>query len=177
MIAFAASADLSWSPAAYCVSTISMSGAFSSMYCVNPSTRCCPVCDVWSCATMAILPLPTSSAMCLAASADAARLSVDTVVTGTSESTPESKAMTGIPRDSASVIIGIDASESRAAKPSASGFLSSAVCSMVSCFSTSVSVSGPSNVTSTSSSAAASSAPCLTACQNWCWKPLETRAT
>src|SRR5690606_15041319 len=118
-----------------------------------------------------------SSTMCFAASAAAASLSVDTVVIGTSDSTPESNATTGMPRDWASAMSGIDASESSAAKPMASGFLSSAVCSMESCLSTSVSVSGPSNVTSTPSSSAASSAPCFTACQNWCWKPLETSAT
>ena len=41
------------------------------------------------------------------------------------------------------------------------------------CRSTWVSLSGPSKVTSTLNSAAALSAPAFTACQNWCWKPLE----
>ena len=55
----------------------------------------------------------------------------------------------------------------------ASGFLSSAACSISICLSTWASVSGPSKVISTPSSLAAFSAPVLTACQNWCWNPLE----
>ena len=41
------------------------------------------------------------------------------------------------------------------------------------CLSTIASVSGPSKVILTLSALAACSAPSFTACQNWCWKPLE----
>ena len=58
----------------------------------------------------------------------------------------------------------------------ASGWRSMAACSICSCESTSVSEAGPSNVMVTPSSFAFSSAPDLTACQNWCWKPFDTRA-
>ena len=52
---------------------------------------------VWSWTTIPTLPLlPISSARCFAASAAAALLSVAAVVTGTSLSTPESNAMTGM---------------------------------------------------------------------------------
>src|SRR5690606_15599646 len=51
-----------------------------------------------------------------------------------------------------------------------------AVVSMSSCWAISVSAAGPSKVTRTPSSFAFSSAPVFTACQNWCWKPFETRA-
>ena len=96
MIAFARSVALSGSPL-YWMSTISMSGSFFSMYSTNPSRRCTPVTLVWSWTTRAILPVwSIRSAMCLAASAAAARLSVVVVVSGTSLSTPESNAMTGI---------------------------------------------------------------------------------
>ena len=115
--------------------------------------------------------------MCLAASAAAARLSVAAVVSGMSLSTPESNAITGIPSPSACSSSGAAAWLSRAAKPMASGFLASTLVSMVICSSTSVSAAGPSKVMRTSCRAASSSAPCLTACQNWCWKPFETMAT
>ena len=56
-----------------------------------------PVWLVWSWTTSATLPLPPiSSDMCLAASAAAALLSVAAVVSGTSLSTPESNAITGM---------------------------------------------------------------------------------
>ena len=97
-IALARSADFAWSPPPYWMSTISMSGSFSSMYSTKPSRRCCPVSEVWSCTTSATLPVwSIASAMCLAASAAAALLSVAAVVSGMSLSTPESNAMTGMP--------------------------------------------------------------------------------
>src|SRR5690606_34777497 len=68
------------------------------------------------------------------------------------------------------------ASGSRAAYAMASGFLSIAAVSISSCWAISVSAAGPSKVILMPSSSAFSSAPCLTACQNWCWKPFETRA-
>ena len=55
---------------------------------------------VWSWTITATLPsLPISSARCLAASAAAALLSVAAVVSGTSLSTPESNAITGMSCD------------------------------------------------------------------------------
>ena len=80
--------------------------------------------------------------MCLAASAAAARLSVAAVVSGMSLSTPESKAMTGMPASFACCSSGPAAWLSSAAKPTASGLLSRAVCSIWICWSTSASVSG-----------------------------------
>jgi hypothetical protein len=47
---------------------------------------------------------------------------------------------------------------------------------MLICASTSVSVAGPSKVMVAPSFSASCSAPFFTACQNWCWKPLETMA-
>ena len=63
--------------------------------------------------------------------------------------------------------------ESTAARQIAAGFLSSAVWNISTCLSTMASVSGPSKVMSTLKSLAAFSEPAFTACQNWCWKPLE----
>ena len=114
--------------------------------------------------------------MCLAASAAAALLSVAAVVTGTSLSTPESNAMTGIFCALAWSISGALALESSAANPIAAGFFWIALVSIVTCCSMSCSVGGPSKVMRAPSAFASSSAPCLTACQNWCWKPLETIA-
>src|SRR5207253_2292915 len=68
---------------------------------------------------------------------------------------------------------GIAALLSSAAKQSAFGFLLIAACSISICLSTCDSFSGPSNVMVTLYCAAAFSAPCRTACQNWCWKPFE----
>src|ERR671934_935091 len=112
-----------------------------------------------------------------AAAAAAAMLSVAAVVTGMSLSTPESKPTTGIFASLNFCSSGIAALLSRAAKPSAEGFLLYAVCSISSCLSTCDSFSGPSNVIVTLYCAAAFSAPCFTACQNWCWKPFEIIAT
>src|SRR5207247_707949 len=68
---------------------------------------------------------------------------------------------------------GIAAVVSSAAKQTAFGFLLIAACSISICLSTCDSFSGPSNVMVTLYCAAAFSAPCRTACQNWCWKPFE----
>src|ERR1700730_14627167 len=103
----------------------------------------------------------------------AAMLSVAAVVTGMSLSTPESKPMTGIFCAWAFCSSGIAALLSSAAKAMALGFLPSAVVSISICLSTIDSLSGPSNVMRTLKSVAALSEPALTACQNWCWKPLE----
>src|SRR4051812_14523022 len=84
--------------------------------------------------------------------------------------------MAGMFCDFAWSISGALAFESSAAKPSASGFFCSALVSIVTCCSMSCSVGGPSNVILAPSFWASSSAPFLTACQNWCWKPLETIA-
>src|SRR3954471_5647400 len=51
-----------------------------------------------------------------------------------------------------------------------------ALVSIVTCCSMSCSVGGPSNVMRAPLALASCSAPCLTACQNWCWNPLETIA-
>src|SRR5439155_14501388 len=59
------------------------------------------------------------------------------------------------------------------AKQSACGFLLFAACSISVGLSTWDSFSGPSNVMFTLYWTAAFSAPCFTACQNWCWKPFE----
>ena len=85
-----------------------------------------------------------SLAIWSAASPAAAMLSVDTVVTGMSLSTPLSKPTTGILASFAFWSSGPAALLSRAAKQIAAGFLSSAVCSIVSCLSTSDSEAGPS---------------------------------
>ena len=66
-----------------------------------------------------------------------------------------------------------EALESTAARQMAAGFLSSAVWNISTCLSTIASVSGPSKVMSTLNSFAAFSEPAFTACQNWCWNPLE----
>src|SRR5439155_6387238 len=58
-------------------------------------------------------------------------------------------------------------------KARAPGFLLIAACSISICLSTCDSFSGPSNLIVTLYCAAAFSAPCRTACQNWCWKPFE----
>jgi hypothetical protein len=47
---------------------------------------------------------------------------------------------------------------------------------MVSCCSTSCSVGGPTKLIVAPSFCASCSAPFFTACQNWCWKPLDTMA-
>ncbi len=177
MIDFAMSADFAWSPPPYCTGSTSMFGAFAFIHSRKPSRRSMPDRLVWSCTTTATLPsLSTSSARCFAASAAAALLSVAAVVTGTSLSTPESKATTGMSCDCAWSISGALALESSAAKPMASGFLVSALVSIVICASMSCSVAGPSKVMRAPCFFASSSAPCLTACQNWCWKPLEMMA-
>ena len=133
---------------ATCSGSRVMPGALALMYSLKPSQRCLPVCEVWSWQIRPILPLPpTSSIMCLAASAAAALLSVWTVDSGMSESTPESKATTGMfaalifPSRSAA------APESRAAKPMAAGLESRAVWSWLSCSVTACSFSGPTNST------------------------------
>src|SRR5690606_27446588 len=132
---------------------------------------------VWSCTTRATFPVPPiASAMCLAASAAAALLLVAAVVSGMSLSTPESKAITGMFWARACCSSGAAARESSAAKPRTSGWRPSAFCSMVTWASTSDSLAGPSKLIRMPCSAASCSAPCLTACQNWCWKPLETMA-
>src|SRR5437867_7137425 len=68
---------------------------------------------------------------------------------------------------------GMAALLSSAAKQSACGFLLSAAWTISSCLSTCDSFSGPSKVMVTLNCVAAFSAPCFTACQNWCWKPFE----
>ena len=82
--------------------------------------------------------LPTSLHICFAASAAAFLLSVDAVVSGMSESTPESNAMTGMLAVLIWVRVLAAALLSRAAKPMASGFLASALRSMFICDSTSI---------------------------------------
>src|SRR2546430_17390339 len=129
---------------------------------------------VWSCEACATSPLPPMSvAMLSAAAAAAAMLSVAAVVTGMSLSTPESKPMTGMFASFSFGSSGIAALLSSAAKQSALGFLLIAACSISICLSTCDSFSGPSNVMVTLYCAAAFSAPCRTACQNWCWNPFE----
>jgi len=108
------------------------------------------------------------------ASPAALLLSVATVVTGMSLSTPESKPTTGIFFALNCSSSGTAALLSSAAKQTAAGFLSSSAWSISSCLSTCDSFSGPSKLTFTPSSVALPSAPFLTACQNWCWKPFET---
>src|SRR5208337_241590 len=142
----------------------------------KPSRRSIPVRLVWSCTMTATSPeSPINSAILSAASPAAATLSVLQVVSGMSLSTPESKAMTGIFSACAFFSNGMAACESSAAKPIALGCLARSAESMSICLSTIASVSGPSKVILTLSALACSSAPCFTACQNWCWKPLETR--
>ncbi len=114
--------------------------------------------------------------MCFATSPAAALLSVAAVVSGMGLSTPESNATTGMLLVRACCSIGATARESSAAMPRASGWRPSAFCSMVTWASTSASVAGPSKLIRTPCLAASCSAPCFTACQNWCWKPLETMA-
>src|SRR3954453_11074665 len=177
MIDFAMSADLAWSPPPYWTGSTLMPGALAFIHSRKPSRRSMPVLEVWSWTTMPTLPLPPSrSDMCLAASAAAALLSVAAVVTGTSLSTPESNAMTGIFCALAWSISGALALESSAAKPIAAGFFWIALVSIVTCCSMSCSVGGPSHVIFAPWALASSSAPCLPACQNWCWNPLETIA-
>src|SRR5207247_1672458 len=103
----------------------------------------------------------------------AAMLSVAAVASGMSLSTPESKPMTGIFASLNFWSSGIAALLSRAAKQSALGFWLSTVCSISSCLSTCDSFSGPWKLIVTLNCVAAFSAPCFTACQNWCWKPFE----
>src|SRR5438552_15959071 len=173
-IVFVISVDLSWSPPPYCVATILMFGYLLLIWSVKPLTRSMPVRLVWSCATIATSPLmPMSVAILSAAAAAAAMLSVAAVATGMSLSTPESKPMTGMFWSFSFWSSGIAALLSSAAKQSAFGFLLIAACSISICLSTCDSFSGPSNVMVTLYCAAAFSAPCRTACQNWCWKPFE----
>src|SRR6266849_10003725 len=100
-------------------------------------------------------------------------LSVAAVASGMSLSTPESNPMTGILASLNFWSSGIAALLSSAAKQSACGFLLSAAWTISSCLSTCDSFSGPSKVMVTLNCVAAFSAPCFTACQNWCWKPFE----
>ena len=94
---------------------------------------------------IATLPLsPINLAIWSAASPAAAMLSVETVVTGMSLSTPLSKPTTGMLAAFAFSSSGPAALLSSAAKQIAAGFLSIAVCSIVSCLSTSDSDAGPS---------------------------------
>src|SRR5665647_3935195 len=177
MIDLVMSADLAWSPPPYWASSRVTFGQFALMPAMKPSRRSMPLLEVWSWTTMATLPaLPMSAHICLAASPAAAMLSVAAVVTGMLESTPESNAMSGIFMDWIWANGAAAALLSRAANAIASGFLAMALVSIVIWFSTSVSVAGPSNVTFAPTLAASSSAPFLTACQNWCWKPLEMMA-
>ena len=153
---------------------ILMFGYLFLIWSVKPLTRSMPVRLVWSWAMIATSPSPPiNSAILSAARAAAAILSVAAVLTGISLSTPESKPMTGMLAALAFSSSGIKALESTAARQMAAGFLSSAVWNISTCLSTMASVSGPSNVMVTFRSVAACSAPFLTACQNWCWKPFE----
>src|SRR5664279_111757 len=99
---------------------------------MKPSRRSVPLLEVWSWTTMATLPaLLMSLHICLAPSAAAALLSVAAVVTGMSESTPESNAMSGIFWDWIWASGAAAALLSRAAKAIASGFLAMALVSIV----------------------------------------------
>ena len=145
MIALARSADLTGSPAPYWMLTILMFGYLAFISLTKPSRRVMPVWLVWSWTMTATLPaLPIRAAIWSAATPAAAMLSVATVVTGMSLSTPESKPTTGMLASLAFCRYGTAALLSRAAKQIAAGCLSSAVCSMVSCLSTSDSEAGPS---------------------------------
>src|SRR5512136_379073 len=133
-----------------------------------------PVRLVWSCAMTATSPEPPiSDAILSAINAAAAMLSVAAVETGISLSTPESKPIIGMLASLAVCSSGAKALESTAARQIAAGCLSRAVWNISTCLSTIASVSGPSNVMSTFRSLAAFCAPNFTACQNWCWNPLE----
>ena len=82
-----------------------------------------PVRLVESCTMTPTLPdPPMASAILSAASAAAATLSVAAVVIGMSPSTPESKAMTGMPSAWSFSSVGSAAWLSSAAKQTASGF-------------------------------------------------------
>ena len=118
-------------------------------YSLKPSQRCLPVVEVESWQTMPTEPFLSlsSSIMCLAASAAAALLSVWTVVTGMSDSTPESKATTGMPLPLISFRRSAAALESRAAKPMAAGPESRADFSWSVCSVTLVSSCGPTKFT------------------------------
>src|SRR2546423_4689848 len=113
------------------------------------------------------------AAILSAAAPAAAMLSVAAVASGMSLSTPESNPMTGILASLNFWSSGIAALLSSAAKQSADGFWLSTVCSISSCLSTCDSFSGPWKLMVTLNCSAALSAPCFTACQNWCWKPFE----
>ena len=150
MIAFAMSADLAWSPPPYWMST-HLDVRLVVLHLVDEAVAAlhAGLAEVWSCTTSATLPLsPMSSAMCLAASAAAALLSVAAVVSGMSLSTPESNAMTGMfgvlrLLHAAARRPGCRAPRSR----SPPGFLLERVGAASSiCCSTSASVGGPSNV-------------------------------
>lgn len=112
----------------------------------------------------------------MAASPAAARESVAQVVSGRSLSTPESKATIGMPALFARCSCCSAARVSSAARPMAAGFLAIALVSIVTWASTSASVAGPSKVIVAPCFSASASAPFFTACQNWCWKPLEMMA-
>ena len=134
-----------------------------------------PVRLVWSWTTSATLPSPPiSSAILSAASAAAATLSVVAVVSGMSLSTPESKAMTGMPASCACCSSGIAAWLSSAAKPMASGLLGERGGQHVDlAVDLALAVRTFEGDARRRDSAAAFSAPAFTACQNWCWKPFE----
>src|SRR6476646_2391614 len=175
IIALARSVDLSWSPPPYCGPMIVMPGYLAFISLMKPSRRSIPVRLVWSWTTTPTLPFPPSASPSLSAAVAAAlTLSVAAVVTGMSLSTPESNPMTGMFWSLNFWSSGVAALLSSAAKQTAAGCLSSSACSISICLSTWASVSGPSKLTVTPSSAAFPSAPFLTACQNWCWKPLDT---
>ena len=99
MMALARSADLTWSPPPYWRSTISIPARSPS--CSRRTRRGVRAGHaglvVHHQGDLAVPP--TASAMCLAASAAAARLSVAAVVSGMSLSTPESNAITGMSCD------------------------------------------------------------------------------
>src|SRR6478609_5871010 len=174
IIDFAMSADFTGSPAPYWTSTTWMFGCLAFIWLTKPSRRVMPVCEVWSWTMTPTLPVsPISPASLSASTPAAAMLSVATVVTGMSLSTPESKPMTGMLASLACCRREPAALLSRAAKQTAAGLVLRAVCSMVSCLSTSDSVAGPLYVAVTPSLGASSSAPFLTACQNWCCSPFE----
>src|SRR3954449_1416172 len=174
IIDLAMSADFTGSPAPYWTSTTWMFGCLAFIWLTKPSRRVMPVCEVWSWTMTPTLPeSPIRPASLSASTPAAAMLSVATVVTGMSLSTPESKPTTGMFAVLAWFRRSPAALLSSAAKQTAAGFALSAVCSIVSCLSTSDSVAGPWYVAVTPSLAASSRAPFFTACQNWCCSPLE----
>ena len=143
------SAALVTSPAICSSRSFRSAGALALKYSLKPSQRCLPVVEVESWQTMPTEPfLPfRSSIMCLAASSAAFLLFVWTVVTGMVDSTPESKATTGMPLSWISVSRSAAAFESRAAKPMAAGPESRADFSWSVCSVTLVSSCGPTKFT------------------------------